>query len=268
MESAMTYEPLAFPAAVPTAIPEVRKINFADVKQSLAQGFDDFKAKPSHVFFLGIIYPLLGLFLIRLALGYKVLPLLFPMVAGFLLLGPLAAIGFYEISRRREEGLDASWWRAFGLLRSHSIGAILALAGLLILVFVAWLWAAESIYVALFGPQEPVTVTLLLDQVFGTRNGLWLLLIGNFVGFLFALFVFSMSVVSFPLLIDRDVGAPAAMVTSFKAVTANPVVMLQWALLITAAVIIGSLPLLLGLAIVLPILGHASWHLYRKVVAR
>jgi uncharacterized membrane protein len=148
----------------------------------------------------------------------------------------------------------------------HTKSAILILGALLMVIFFAWIMTAESIFEAIFGKQPPSSVGGFIYQVFETEGGVRLILIGNFVGFLFALLCFAISVVAFPLLLDRDVSAPAAIVTSVKAVLMNPVTMLAWAIFVVAALIAGSLPLLLGLVIVLPVLGHATWHLYRKVV--
>ncbi len=247
------------------ALPEVRKITFGDLRDALAEGFDDFWHKPSHVFFLGLIYPVVGLILFRLTFGRDLLPLLFPLAAGFALLGPFAAIGFYEISRRREDRLDSSWWHALDLRHSKSLGAILELGALSMAIYLVWLWTAGAIYEGIFG--TPVTsVSSFLRQVFETPEGIKLMIIGNAVGFLFAALIFSISVVSFPMLVDRDVSAPMAMVTSLRAVLTNPVQMAAWALFIAVALAVASVPFLLGLVIVLPVLGHASWHLYRKLV--
>ncbi len=262
----MTHESASAKTYAPPALPAVRKITFADLNDALAEGWEDFRRKPSHVLLLGVIYPIIGLFLARLTFGYDVLPLLFPLVAGFALLGPFAALGFYEISRRREQGLEPSWWSVFHLLQSTSRGSILALGALLMAIFFIWIGTAETIYKALFGDAPAMTLSGFVHQVFETSEGRRLTIVGVGIGFLFALLTFSISVVSFPLLVDRDVSAPAAIVTSVKAVLASPVTMLAWAAIIAAALIVGSLPLFLGLAIVLPVLGHASWHIYRKAV--
>jgi uncharacterized membrane protein len=250
----------------PPALPEVRKIRLGDLNDALAEGWADFKAKPTYVLLLGILYPIIGLFLARLTFGYDVLPLLFPLAAGFALVGPFAAIGFYEISRRRELGEEPSWWSVFGLLGRKSPGSILALGALLTVIFFIWIGVAETIFRTLFGPEPLTSLSFFVHQVFETPQGKRLAMVGIGVGFLFALLTFSIGVVSFPLMMDRDVSAPAAMITSVKAVVANPFVMMAWATIITAALIVGSLPLFLGLAVVLPMFGHASWHIYRKVV--
>jgi uncharacterized membrane protein len=261
----MRHEPAATDIHALPYLPEVRKITFTDLRDALEKGLDDFKYKPSHVFILAIIYPIIGFILGRLTFGHDLLPLFYPLAAGFVLLGPLAAIGFYEISRARERGADISWEEIITLTRAKSRGAILAFGALLIVIFFVWVLMARAIYEDIFG--SPVTsVEGFLYQVFETPGGLRLMIIGNAVGFLFALVIFSISVVSFPLLVDKDVSAPVAIVTSLRAVFKNPVTMAAWALFIAAAMFVGSLPFLLGLMIVLPVLGHASWHVYRKMV--
>lgn len=262
----MTHDPAAADVQADVVLPAIRKITFDDLKDALAKGWDDFKQKPSHVFFIAVIYPIIGLFLSRLTFGYDVLPLLFPLAAGFALLGPFAALAFYEISRRRERGVDTSWGDVFALTSGESRWAILALGALLAVIFVAWIITAKFIFESFFCSTYVPSVGSFIHNVFETPQGIELIFIGNAVGFLFALVSFAISVVSFPLLLDRDVSAPVAMVTSVKAVIENPVTMIAWAIFIALALIIGSLPALLGLAIVLPVLGHASWHLYRKLV--
>ena len=262
----MTHESAPAVTYAPPALPAVRKITFADLNDALAEGWEDFRRKPSHVLLIGIIYPIIGLFIARLTFGYDVFPLLFPLAAGFALLGPFAGLAFYEISRRREQGLDPSWWSVFSLLQNKSRGSILTLGALLMVIFFAWIGTAETIYEALFGGTRATSLSGFVHQVFETGEGKRLTLIGVGAGFLFALVTFSISAVSFPLLVDRDISAPVAIVTSVKTVLANPLTMMAWAAIIAVALIVGSLPLFLGLAVVLPVLGHASWHIYRKAV--
>jgi uncharacterized membrane protein len=248
------------------ALPVIRKIGMMDLKDALAKGIDDFRAFPTHVIFLSIIYPIVGLVLARLTLSYDLLPLLFPLAAGFALIGPFAATGLYELSRRRELGLEVSWKDAFGARRSPSIDGILALGALLMVVFLLWIAAAQAIYIANFGYAPAASMPNFLSQVFTTPQGWTMIVIGNAVGFLFALAVLSISVVSFPLLLDRDVGAAVAILTSVRAVRRNPVPMAVWGLIVAALLLIGSLPLFFGLALVMPVFGHSTWHLYRKLV--
>jgi uncharacterized membrane protein len=245
---------------------EIRRITPTDVLRSLAQGLDDFAAMPSHAIFLCVIYPLIGLWLISLVSGYSMLPLAFPIAAGFALIGPFAAIGLYELSRRREAGLDTSSSHAFDVLRSPSIGAIVAMGLLLTAIFLVWLAVANAIYVANFGYGKPASIGQFVADIFTTRPGWTLIVVGTGVGFLFALLALTISAISFPLLLDRDVGAAVALFTSIRVVVANPVSMALWGLIVAALLAAGSLPFFLGLTVVMPVLGHATWHLYRKAV--
>jgi uncharacterized membrane protein len=259
--------PLARPAQDTTSTPVIRKINLSDLHDALRQGWEDFKAVPSHAIILCLIYPVLGLVLARLVLGYSVLPLLFPLAAGFALLGPFAALGLYELSRRREAGEEPSAWDAVDVIRSPSFGAMLGLGTLLLALFVTWVATAQAIYVAAFGYEAAAEMPDFLRRVLTTPQGWWLIIVGCGVGFLFALVALCISVVSFPLMLDRHAGAGDAMVTSLRAVALNPIPMAAWGLIVAVLLVAGSLPLFLGLAVVVPVLGHATWHLYRKVVA-
>jgi len=247
-------------------LPEICPIRIADLGDVLAKGLDDFAAYRTDVVFLCIVYPVVGLVLGRLAFGYGMLPLLFPLASGFALIGPFAAVGLYEMSRRREQGGNVAWPDAFGVIRSRSFGAIIVLGLLLVAIFLFWLVAAEAIYEATLGPEPPASLGSFARDVFATGAGWTMIIVGVGVGFLFALLVLVISVVSFPLLLDRDVGLSTAVSTSVRAVIVNPVPIAAWGLIVAGGLVVGSIPLLLGLIIVMPVLGHATWHLYRKVV--
>jgi uncharacterized membrane protein len=255
------------PTSQASAAPVVRTIGLSDLHQALRLGWEDFKAVPSHAIILCVIYPVLGLVLARTALGYSVLPLLFPLAAGFALLGPFAALGLYELSRRRERGEEASAWDAVDVLRSPSFGAMLGLGTLLLALFVTWVATAQAIYIAAFGYESAADMSDFAGRVLTTPQGWWLIVVGCGVGLLFALVALCISVVSFPLMLDRHAGAGDAMVTSLRAVARNPVPMAAWGLIVAVLLVAGSLPAFLGLAIVIPLLGHATWHLYREVIA-
>jgi uncharacterized membrane protein len=232
----------------------------------LARGVEDFGAYRTDVIFICIIYPLAGLILARLAAGYDMLPLVFPLASGFALIGPVAAVGLYEMSRRREQGADITWADAFGVVKAPAFGAILVLGLVLLAIFLLWLAAAWVIYQVTLGPEPPASVGSFMRDVFTTGAGWTLIIVGNAVGFLFAVLVLTISVVSFPLLLDRDVGLYTAVATSILAVVTNPVPMAAWGLIVAGGLVLGSLPALLGLIFIMPVLGHATWHLYRRVV--
>jgi uncharacterized membrane protein len=251
-----------------TARPEIRKIGVADLKDALRAGAADFGACRTDVIFLCVIYPLLGLLMARFAFGEQMLPLLFPLASGFALVGPFAAVGLNEMSRRREQDNDTTWVHAFGVLQSPAVGRIMLLGMILIATFLLWLFAAKTIYDATLGPEAPASLGQFVYEVFGTPAGWSLIGIGVGVGFLFAVFAMAISVVSFPLLLDRDVSLEVAIRTSILTVAANPGTMAVWGMIVTAGLVIGSIPALIGLVVVMPILGHATWHLYRHAIAR
>jgi len=249
-------------------LPAVRRIGLAELREALAGGLSDLGAYRSDVVFLCIVYPVAGLVLVWLASGYDMLPLVFPLASGFALIGPVAAVGLYEISRRREQGVDITWADAFGVVRAPAFGAIVVLGLVLLAIFLLWLAAAQVIYLITLGPEPPASIGAFVRDVFTTGAGWTLIVVGVGVGFLFAVLVLAISVVSFPLLLDRDVGLYTAVATSVRAVATNPGAMAAWGLIVAGGLVIGSIPLLLGLIIVMPVLGHATWHLYRKLVPR
>jgi uncharacterized membrane protein len=245
---------------------DVRRISVADVFDALRHGVVDFSAMPSHAVFLALIYPVVGLVLARATLGYGVLPMLFPLATGFALLGPFAALALYEMSRRQEEGHATTWRQAFSFVHSPAFGSIIALGVLLVVIFLVWLACANAIYVSYFGFAPAASIPDFVNQVLFTDEGRQLILVGNLVGFLFALLVLMISAVSFPLILDRHVTAVAAISASVRAFIANPVPMAVWGLIVAIGLAVGSIPFFVGLAVVIPILGHATWHLYRKIV--
>ena len=244
----------------------VRKLSLSDLSAALRLGWDDFQAMPSHAIMLCVIYPVLGLVLFRLVLGYSVLPLLFPLAAGFTLIGPFAAVGLYELSRRRELGEEAAAWHAIYVLRAPSFGAMLELGILLFVLFGVWIATADAIYIAIFGHTPAASIPDFARRILTTPEGWLLIIVGCGVGFLFAVTALCTSVVAFPLLLDRHSTAIDAIRTSLRVTMKNPVPIAVWGLIVAALLVIGSLPFFVGLAVVLPVLGHATWHLYRRAV--
>ncbi|MBZ9816786.1 MULTISPECIES: DUF2189 domain-containing protein [unclassified Mesorhizobium] len=246
--------------------PTVRHITTSDLWDALRLGAEDFWAKPSHYVFLCLIYPIVGLILTRWSSGSNAIQLVYPLMSGFALIGPFAAIGLYEISRRRELGMSSRWHHALDVRHSPALPSIAVIGVLLFALFLLWLFAAQSLYTSLFGAEPPASVGAFVRDVLTTGRGWTLILVGNAVGFVFAAVVLATTVIAFPLLLDRDVGAVSAIETSARAVMANPLTMALWGLTVAVLLVIGSIPLFAGLAVVMPILGHATWHLYRKVV--
>lgn len=254
-------------APIASGIP-IRRIGADDVRAALREGYADFRSKRGDLIFIGFIYPVVGLVVAVAALGYSVLPLLFPIAAGISLLGPLVATGFYELARRREAGLESSWWHFFDIRKSRSADQIYMVGGLLIAIFLAWLAAAGFLYVALMGAVPPHTLGALLTGLFTTPQGWAVMLIGDLVGLGFAIAVLAVSLISLPMLVDSDVDAGTAIVTSLRVVRANPGTATRWGLTVAVLLVLGSIPFFLGLAVVLPVLGYATWHLYTRAVDR
>jgi uncharacterized membrane protein len=248
------------------AHPTIRSITVSDLLDALALGWADFSAMPSHALFLCLIYPVVAIFVAGLTLGYNILPLAYPIVAGFALIGPIMAIGLYEMSRRREAGLEADPSHAFDVFYSPSLPAIGALGLLMLAIFLTWIGIAQQIYQSLFGYLPPTSLPQFVSNVLTTQEGWNLIILGNVIGFVFAVVSFALSVISFPLLLDRDVGVAEAIMTSLRAIAKNPITMTVWGLMVAGLLLLGSLPFFIGLAVVIPVLGHATWHLYRKVV--
>ncbi len=247
--------------------PTVRRIGIADIRKALELGWRDFTNSRTDVLFLCFIYPLAGLLFAGLAAGNGMIQLVFPLASGFALIGPLAAVGLLEMSRRSEMGRHVSWLDTFAVLRSPAIGTLALLGVMLLLILALWLVTAEAIYNATLGPAAPVSLEAFARDLVGRPAGSILVVTGIVAGAIFAVVVFALSVVSFPVLLDRNVTLAEALQTSMTVVRLNPGPMLVWAAVVVGGLVLGSLPLLVGLAVTLPVLGHATWHLYRAVTA-
>jgi uncharacterized membrane protein len=244
----------------------VNTLVYGDLTDALRKGLADFKAMPSHLVFIAVIYPLGMIVLARLTYSFDVLPMIFPLVAGFAILGPFIGLGLYEISRRREMGAEPRWRDMLKVWDSPGRGSILAIGLLLFLVFAAWMFVADRLYAQVMAGQAFDSVGAFLSAVLTTSEGWTLIVAGHVVGFCFAALAFALSAVSFPMLLDRDAGAGEAIRASVLTVRRNPLVMALWAAIIAAALMAGTALFLAGLAVVLPVLAHASWHLYRRAL--
>ncbi len=248
------------------AVPTVRRLTTDDLLDALHAGLDDFKAFRTDVLVLCLLYPVMGGLLVWFTVDSNLLHIAFPMLTGFALIGPLAAVGLYEMSRRREKGDHAGWGDALDLISSPLMAPILMLGAYVLGLFVIWLVVADWIYNLTLGPEPPASVMAFAGAVFGTPEGWVMILVGMGVGFIFALVALAATVVSFPMLVDRNVGLPRAVVTSIEVSRKNPRVILTWGLIVAVSLGLGAIPALLGLIIVLPVLGHSTWHLYRRAV--
>ena len=249
-----------------TELPQARRLSMDDLIHSLAAGLEDFAACRSDAMFLVLFYPVIGIALIVMSLSMNLLPLIVPMNMGFAILGPVAAVGLYEMSSRREAGFKPRWMDAFGVIRSPAFGAILVLGFYLAALFIIWLVAADMIYIRTLGPEPPTSILGFTTAVVTTREGWIMAIAGGALGAVFAFAALAMSLVSFPLLLDRHVGLPVAVATSIKVLRKNPVICITWGVIVGSMLVIGAIPFLAGLIIVVPVLGHATWHLYRRAV--
>ncbi len=247
--------------------PQVRKITTHDLREALRKGIEDFGAMRTDVAFIALIYPIIGLLLAWLAFHRDLMHLVFPVLSGFALVGPFAAIGLYQMSREREATGSASWAAGVSVLAAPSFGAVIVLGLFHVALFMIWIAIADLIYATTLGPEAPTSAAAFLTALTATTAGWTMIVIGTLVGAAFAILVLATSVVSFPLLLDRNVGLPVAIATSVRVAQANPVPIALWGLIVAVALVLGSLPALLGLIVVMPVLGHATWHLYRRAIA-
>ncbi|MCL5778190.1 DUF2189 domain-containing protein [Limibaculum sp. FT325] len=249
--------------------PAIRQIGIADIRLSLARGWEDFLARPTSMVALFVVYPAVGFVLSYAAFDYAILPLLVPIIAGFALVGPLTTVGVFELSRKHEAGArDLRLADALSVLSGPSTGAILRVGLMLFGLFVVWLVAARQIVFSTIGAEAPAGLAAFLAQVATTPQGQAMFILGNGVGFLFALAALVLGVFSLPMLVDGETSAARAMATSLRACAENPVTIAAWGLTVAVLLALAMLPLFAGLVIVLPWLGHATWHLYRAAIDR
>lgn len=256
----------AFPSA---ETPGVRRIDVADLRWALRAGWDDFMSKRGDLIFAALFYPLVGLIAAFAATDHRLLPLFFPLVAGLSIMGPLVASGFYEIARRREQGDDAGWAHFLDpLLDGKRRAGLLAIASMLIVLFLMWLLVAWTLYQMTVGRLEPHGPAALFNALVTTREGWTLMICGNVIGAVIAAVTLVATFVSVPMVVDKPVSGMAAVLTSIRAASMNPGVTVRWGLTVAFLLVIGTIPLFIGLAVVLPVLGYATWHLYTRAVER
>jgi uncharacterized membrane protein len=246
----------------------IRTINDDDLRSSLRQGWEDFRDLRGDLIFAGLIYTLIGIAAVVMTTSRPLMPFFFPVVAGVALMGPVAAVGFYELARRREKGEEVHWFNFLDVRKRPSIDDMGMVAGLLLLIFFCWLLAAGALYALIFGWVTPTSVGGFLSMVFTTPRGWALIAAGILAGAIFGWLVLALSVASLPMLVDCDVSAAEAVSTSWRAAHANKGEMVRWGLLVAGLLVLGSIPLFVGLAFVLPWLGYSTWHLYTRLIDR
>ncbi|MEO8317358.1 MAG: DUF2189 domain-containing protein [Bradyrhizobium sp.] len=246
--------------------PVVRSISAADIAEAVGEGLRDFQALPLYGLAFGALYAAGGIAILLCLTAFGMVYLVYPLAAGFAMLGPFVAVGLYEVSRRRESGQPVSIGAIWAAIRSH--GEIGWMAFVTLFVFVVWMYQVRLLIALLLGLHASFgTLHEFITVVLTTNEGLLFLAIGNAVGAALSLILFSLTVVSFPLLLDRDVDFVTAMITSVRAVVASPLPMIGWAALIVVLLAVSAMPYFLGLVVTLPVLGHATWHLYRRIIA-
>lgn len=250
------------------AAPDVRKIDRSDLKWALAEGWKDFQEKRGDLILLALIYPFVAFMAAAITYDGRLFAMFFPLVAGLSILGPAVASGFYELARRREIGLDCGWLHFFDPMNGRGRVELAILTGGLAILFAGWMVCADLIYtmtVARYAPAGPIDF---LHRLFTTPEGWAMIVVGNIIGAIFAVAALVLGLTSFPMIIDRPIDSLTAIATSIRAVEKNPVAVATWGAWVAALLAIGCATAFIGLAIVLPVLGYASWHLYTRLVDR
>jgi uncharacterized membrane protein len=249
-------------------MPVVNSVDFADLWEVLKAGLADFRRAPMMGMFFGGVYAFGGI-VIALSLTVWDIPwMIYPVAIGFPLLGPFLAVGLYEISRRLEEGRPLVWGEILGVVWLQRQRELAWMAFVMLFVFWVWTYQIRLLVAIILSRSSFSTFDRFVDVVFTTSQGWTFLFVGHIVGAILALIMFSITIVSIPLLMERQADFVTAMITSVKSVTTSPLPMIAWGVFVTLAVIVSAIPAFLGLLVTLPVLGHATWHLYRKAVAR
>jgi uncharacterized membrane protein len=251
----------ATPATMPAPPLEFHQMSLGDIKDALMKGWDDLRQSRTDALLIGAIFPLAGVIFAAAFVVQAFLPFVFPLLAGFALLGPLATLYFAALSRQREHNDES----ILAIFQEPRLKEIQRLAGTAIMIFLGWNLSAAIIYLFTLGSSDEAANAPFFVRVFTTNAGWELIILGCAVGAVFALVTLAISVISFPVVIDRNVTAFQAINISFHAMLRNPLFVLTWGAVVVAGLIFGAVTCLLGMCVVLPVLGHATWHVYRRM---
>lgn len=247
-------------------MPPVAVLGPADIRESLKLGMADFARAPRFGLLVGAMFALIGIVIVLALTSWDIPWMIYPFAIGFPLIGPFAASGLYEVSRRLETGQDVSWSIILAAVWAQRRRELSWMAFAMLFLFWVWMYQVRLLMALFLGRTSFSTLDRFFDVIFTTPQGWLFLAVGHVVGAALALILFATTVISIPLLMERDYDFVTAMITSVKTVVASPVTMLGWGVVVTLAVIAACGPFFIGLLVVLPVLGHATWHLYRRAI--
>ena len=253
------------PEQVPP-MPQVNSLGFDDLNHCLRKGISDFRQAPLFGLFFGGVFAVGGIFIIQSLFVWKQVWMIYPVVIGFPLIGPFAAVGLYEVSRRLESGRPLAWNEILMVVWQQSGRELRWMAFVVLFIFWIWIYQVRLLLAIFLGDMSFATWDAFIEIITGTSQGLLFIAVGHVVGAFLALVLFSVTVVSLPLLLERDLDFITAMITSVKTVFESPFVMLSWGIFVTLTLLLSFIPAFLGLLVVLPVLGHTTWHIFKRAV--
>ncbi|MEJ8476179.1 DUF2189 domain-containing protein [Roseibium algae] len=252
--------------AAPRKAPIVLEITLNDVIDALSAGLQDFRKAPVYGLAFGAFFAIGGILIVLTAAAFNMSYLSYPLAAGFVLIGPFAAVGIYEVSRRLERNEALSWGTIFRTMWDQKGRELSWMAFVVLFIQIMWMYQVRLLLAIFMGFRSFASFGEFISEIVNTPEGLMFLAIGHVVGAILSLILLSLTVISFPLLLEEDRDFITAMITSVKAVVVSPVPMISWAIVVTITLIVSIAPAFIGLVVTLPVLGHTTWHLYRKCV--
>lgn len=247
-------------------VPQVVALSAQDIRECLIEGLGDFARAPRFGLFFGGIFAATGIIIVLALTRWNLPWMVYPFAIGFPLIGPFAAAGLYDVSRRLETGAPLTWKAVLSVVWAQRGRELSWMAFAMLFIFWMWMYQIRLLMALFLGRMSFSTLEKFFDVVLTTPQGWLFLAIGHAVGAALALALFSITVISIPLLLDREYDFVTAMITSVKTVIASPLIMLGWGVVVTLSVLAACVPFFLGLLVVLPVLGHATWHIYRRAV--